>query len=368
MKNVNLNIEPLKNEINKNGELMLIAGPCSAETEEQVINTALKIDSIASGTKRVKIFRAGIWKPRTRPGSFEGVGEKGLKWLQRVQKETNMQSATEVAKAEHVEACLKHDIKILWIGARTSANPFAVQAIADVMKGVEGLTVMVKNPINPDLQLWIGALERINKAGIKNIAAIHRGVSSHEESIFRNFPAWSIPIELKTIVPNLPIIVDPSHIAGNCELIPFLCQKAIDLDMDGLMIETHIAPKIALSDAKQQLTPDGLEEVLNGLVLRSKTSQNQDFQNQLTDLRKKIDNLDVEVIEILSKRMKISQQIGEYKKANNVKILQQTRWEEIISGRVEIGKAMGLSEQFIKHILKEIHQESIRTQEKIMNS
>ena len=346
-----LNIHPL-----------IIAGPCSAETEEQVLNSAKEIAKIP----QVNLFRAGIWKPRTRPGSFEGVGEEGLKWLQKVKEETGLKTTTEVASARHVEACLKHDVDVLWIGARTTVNPFSVQEVADALKGVD-IPVMVKNPINPDLALWIGALERLNKVGISKLIAIHRGFSSFEKSAFRNAPMWDLPIELKTKIPELPIICDPSHIAGNRELLSFISQKAFDLDMHGVMIESHIHPKTAWSDGHQQVTPANLKKLLDELIIREPVSEDQKFRDQLADLRQQIDELDEDIIHKLAARMQIAEKIGEYKRDNNVTILQVNRWDEIIRKRKSMGNAMGLSDEFLEGLLKLVHKESIRKQTEIMN-
>jgi chorismate mutase len=358
---VELEIEKIPTELENPEWPLLIAGPCSAESEEQLIDTAVKLKA----TKRISVFRAGIWKPRTRPNSFEGIGVKGLPWMQEVKKVTGLRIATEVANAEHVELALKYGVDILWIGARTSANPFSVQEIADALKGVD-IAVLIKNPVNPDTELWIGALERINKAGIRKLAAIHRGFSSHEKSIFRNIPMWNIPIELKSACPDLPIICDPSHICGNTELIPFISQKALDMDVDGLMIESHNNPSCAWSDAKQQLTPENYGALIYGLLLRS-TSMKGEAQTILSKLRDDIDRLDDDIIQKLSLRMKISDKIGRYKKENNVTILQMERWKDIVSNRISIGKAMGLSENFLKQYLDLIHQESINIQSNVMN-
>ncbi len=341
---------------------LIISGPCSAETEEQVVATAKQI----AATGKVHALRAGIWKPRTRPGQYEGAGDIGLQWLMTAKKETGLPVTTEVANAAHVEACLKAGVDILWVGARTTVNPFSVQEIADCLKGVD-IPVMVKNPVNPDLELWIGALERLNKAGITKMAAIHRGFSSFEKGPFRNLPMWDIAIELKTRFPELDIICDPSHISGNRDLIAFVSQKALDLDMAGLMIESHINPDAAWSDAKQQVTPAVLGKIISELVVRTTSSENKTFKDTLSVLREQIDHLDDEIMQKLSSRMKISEKIGQYKKDNNVTILQVNRWEEIIKSRVTLGKAMGLDEGFTRDLLRLIHHESIQVQEKIMN-
>lgn len=340
----------------------IISGPCSAESEEQVLQTAREL----AQTGKVDLLRAGIWKPRTRPNAFEGIGVKGLSWLKKAGEETGLPVATEVANSKHVEECLKHDIDVLWIGARTSVNPFSVQDIADALKGVN-IPVMVKNPINPDLQLWMGALERINNAGITQLAAIHRGFSSFEKTPFRNVPKWEIMIELKSHAPDLPIICDPSHIAGNRDLIPLISQKAIDLDMAGLMIESHISPMTALSDKDQQVKPEELETILNELTIRKPTVISPVLQDKLKTLRNDIDGIDEHIIELMSSRMEIAGKIGAYKKDNNITILQLQRWDEIVSKRISMGKAMGLSEVFMDKMLQMIHQESIRIQTEIMN-
>ena len=341
---------------------IIISGPCSAETEDQMIATAKQL----AATGKVHALRAGIWKPRTRPGQYEGAGEEGLKWLVQAKKETGLPVTTEVANAAHVDACLKAGVDILWVGARTTVNPFSVQEIADSLKGVD-IPVMVKNPINPDLELWIGALERLNKAGLTKLAAIHRGFSSFEKGPFRNAPMWDMAIELKTRIPELDIICDPSHIAGNRELISFICQKALDLDMVGLMIESHIDPDAAWSDAKQQVTPAVLGRIIDGLVVRTVTSDNKTFKDTLSILREQIDQLDDEIMSKMAARMKISEKIGQYKKENSVTILQVARWEEIIQTRITLGKAMGLNPTFTNDLLKLIHQESIQIQTKVMN-
>jgi chorismate mutase len=341
---------------------IIISGPCSAETEEQTIATAKQL----AATGKVHALRAGIWKPRTRPGQYEGSGAEGLKWLIQAKKETGLPVTTEVANAGHVEACLKAGVDILWVGARTTVNPFSVQEIADALKGVD-IPVMVKNPINPDLELWIGALERLNKAGLTKLAAIHRGFSSFEKGPFRNAPMWDLAIELKTRIPELDILCDPSHIAGNRELISFICQKALDMDMAGMMIESHINPDAAWSDAKQQVTPASLAKIIDGLVVRAVTSDNKTFKDTLSILREQIDQLDDEIMSKLASRMKISEKIGQYKKENGVTILQVSRWEEIIETRITLGKAMGLTAEFTNELLKLIHQESIQVQTRIMN-
>ncbi|MCD8293056.1 MAG: bifunctional 3-deoxy-7-phosphoheptulonate synthase/chorismate mutase type II [Prevotellaceae bacterium] len=336
---------------------IVIAGPCSAETEEQVMSTARQLAS-----KGIKIFRAGIWKPRTKPGGFEGVGVAGLPWLQRVRQETGMYVTTEVATSKHVEEALKAGIDILWIGARTSANPFAMQDVADALKGVD-IPVLVKNPVNPDLELWIGALERINNAGVKRIAAIHRGFSSYDKKIYRNLPQWHIPIELRRRIPNLPIICDPSHIGGKRELIAPLCQQAMDLGFNGLIIESHCNPDCAWSDASQQVTPDVLDYILSLLVIRK---EKQSTEN-LSALRKQIDECDDNIIQELSKRMRISREIGTYKKEHDMTILQTDRYNEILDKRGSQGILCGMHPEFLKKVFEAIHEESVRQQMEIIN-
>ncbi|HNV28120.1 MAG TPA: chorismate mutase [Cyclobacteriaceae bacterium] len=356
-----LQLEPISSWMKVNRPV-IISGPCSAETEEQMVATAKQI----AATGKVHALRAGIWKPRTRPGQYEGAGEEGLKWLIRAKQETGLPVATEVANAAHVEACLKAGVDILWVGARTTVNPFSVQEVADALKGVD-IPVLVKNPINPDVELWLGALERLNKAGITKLAAIHRGFSSFEKGPFRNVPMWDLAIDLKTRVPDLDMICDPSHIAGNRDLIAFISQKALDLDMAGLMIESHINPDAAWSDAKQQVTPAVLGRIIDELVVRTQSTDNKTFKDTLSILREQIDHLDDEIMQKISARMKISEKIGQYKKENNVTILQVNRWEEIVQTRIALCKAMGLNEEFTSELLKLIHHESIQVQTKVMN-
>jgi len=336
---------------------LVIAGPCSAETEEQVMNTATQL-----AKRGIKIFRAGIWKPRTKPGGFEGIGEEGLPWMQRVKQETGMLVGTEVATAKHVEVALKAGIDVLWIGARTTANPFAVQELADSLRGVD-VPVLVKNPVNPDLELWIGALERINGAGVKRIGAIHRGFSSYDKKIYRNTPMWHIPIELRRRIPNIPIICDPSHIGGKRELIAPLCQQAMDLGMDGLIVESHCNPDSAWSDAKQQVTPDILDYILNLLVIRKETASTE----SLTELRKQIDECDNDLIELLAKRMRVSREIGIYKKEHEIQVVQTDRYSEILEKRGAQGALCGIDSECVKKIFEAIHEESVRQQLDIIN-
>lgn len=335
----------------------VIAGPCSAETEEQVMTTARQL-----AAKGCHMFRAGIWKPRTKPGGFEGNGETALPWMQRVKEETGMLTATEVATPEHVELCLKYGIDILWVGARTTANPFAMQALADSLRGAD-VPVLVKNPVNPDLELWIGAMERINQAGIKRLGAIHRGFSSYEKKIYRNPPMWQIPIELHRRIPKLPIFHDPSHTGGRRDLIAPLCQQAMDLGMDGLIVESHCAPDDAWSDAKQQVTPDVLDYILSRLVIRDKV----EATDSLSDLRRQIDEIDNELIDLLAKRMKISRSIGEYKKEKGMTIVQPRRYTQILDKRGAQGSLQGIDPECIKNIFEHIHEESVRQQMEIIN-
>jgi len=360
---LNLNIEPISAWLNTGKEPLIISGPCSAETEEQLLATA----HLLASTGKVSVLRAGIWKPRTRPGEFEGIGSIGLEWLKRAKEETGLPTAVEVATAKHVEEALAAGVDILWVGARSTANPFTVQEIADALKGVD-IPVLVKNPINPDLALWIGALERINGAGITKLGAIHRGFSSYEKTSFRNEPMWDIAIQLKTVAPELPIINDPSHICGNRELLPYISQKALDLDMQGLMIESHIDPSVAWTDAKQQVTPAALAELVDRLALRKADSDNPVFDDQLANLRKEIDRLDDIIIQKVGERMKIVEKIGEFKRDNNVTILQVSRWDEIVQKRTAVANALKLDKDFSIKFLELIHNESIRKQNEIMNT
>ena len=340
-----------------NERLTVIAGPCSAETEEQVITTARQLAG-----RGCHIFRAGVWKPRTKPGGFEGNGEAALPWLQRVKEETHMMVATEVATPEHVELALKYGVDVFWIGARTSANPFAMQAIADSMKGID-VPVLVKNPVNPDLELWIGAMERLNQAGVKRIAAIHRGFSSYDKKIYRNLPMWQIPIELRRRVPDLPLFCDPSHIGGKRELVAPLCQQAMDLGMNGLIVECHCDPDKGWSDAKQQVTPDILAYILSLLVLRDEKVTTEG----ISLMRKQIDELDNQLMELLAKRMKVCREIGEYKKEHNMTVLQTSRYNEILNKRGAQGSLWGMAPDFIKTVFEAVHEESVRQQMDIIN-
>lgn len=335
----------------------VIAGPCSAETEEQVMSTARQLASLGCN-----VYRAGVWKPRTKPGGFEGHGEKALPWLKRVKEETGMSVATEVATPKHVELVLEYGIDIIWIGARTSANPFAMQALADSLSGVD-IPVLVKNPINPDLELWIGAMERLNQAGIKRLAAIHRGFSSYDNKIYRNAPMWQIPIELRRRIPELPIICDPSHIGGRRNLIAPLSQQAMDLGFDGLIVETHCSPNEAWSDAAQQVTPDELYNILSQLTIRD---GHIDIEG-IHGLREQIDALDNNLVELLSNRMNICRKIGSYKKEHNMTVLQANRYKEIIDKRGAQGELFGMDSEFVKHIFELVHEESVRQQMEVIN-
>ncbi|MFZ1456211.1 MAG: chorismate mutase [Saprospiraceae bacterium] len=339
---------------------VLIAGPCSAETEEQVIQTATRLFR----TGKVDILRAGIWKPRTRPGAFEGIGTKGLPWLQKAKELTGLPVAVEVAKASHVELCLEFGIDILWVGARSTVNPFAVQEIADALKGVD-IPVLLKNPINPDLSLWLGGMERLQNSGLTRLGAIHRGFSFSGEKIYRNRPQWQIAIDFKTAMPDIPMINDPSHICGNRDLLFKVAQKAMDLDFDGLIMESHITPDTAWSDAAQQLTPEDYGKLIESLVIRDDKNTGKE-KTKLDRLRKEIDMIDEEIMNILASRMKISREIGQYKKENNMTILQSERWKEVLQKYIDRGAQGGLGADFISRVIKSIHDESIEQQEKVM--
>ena len=360
---LNLNIQPLNTWLNVNNEPLIISGPCSAETEEQLLTTA----HLLAATGKVSVLRAGIWKPRTRPGEFEGIGSIGLEWLKRAKAETGLPTAVEVANAKHVEEALAAGVDILWIGARSTVNPFTVQEIADALRGHD-VPVLIKNPVNPDLQLWIGAIERINGAGITKIGAIHRGFSSFEKSSFRNEPMWEMAIQLKTLCPELPIINDPSHICGNRELIPYISQKALDLDMQGLMIESHVDPSVAWTDAKQQVTPAALAELVDRLTVREPEAPNEAFADKLADLRKNIDKIDDILLQKLAERMSIVEKIGEFKRDNQVTILQVNRWDAIIKKGHAFAKALKLDLNFTEKFLELMHGESIRKQTEVMNA
>ena len=352
------NNDPFKSLISlKEGEPVIIAGPCSAESIEQVMSTAHEIHQNNSAS----IFRAGIWKPRTRPNSFEGIGEEGLPWLNEVKKKYNMPTSTEVANTSHVEACLKHGVDILWVGARTTASPFAMQEIANALKGVD-IPVLVKNPVNAELALWIGGMERLQQAGIKRIGAIHRGFSGIENSVYRNLPMWHLSMELKRLHPDIPIICDPSHICGRREPIANVAQHAMDINLDGLMIETHIAPDQALSDSGQQLTPEQLNQIISTLVTKSEYSSKTLFEEKLEYLRAKIDRLDDELVELLKNRGEFSVEIGKIKQQERVTVYQQNRLDELLNLRKEAAARKNVSEELVEKIFKLIHSESVNLQ------
>ncbi len=339
---------------------LIIAGPCSAESQEQLLATAKEL------VDKATIFRAGIWKPRTRPNSFEGVGNKALEWLKVVKQETSLKVATEVANAQHVEACLKADIDVLWLGARTTVNPFYVQEIAEALRGVD-VKVMIKNPLHPELSLWLGAIERLNQVGVSQLSAIHRGFFTLEKSAFRNEPKWEIPIKLKRLVPELPIICDPSHISGAPQMLSEVSQTAMDLNMDGLMIETHYIPSRALSDAQQQITPKELGVLLDNLILRTSTNTNTEFRTLLNNLRTEIDAIDKKLVHIVGQRTEIVREIGRYKKENAVTILQIERWFEILKSRKDWGHDANLDPQMVGELFELIHKHSVLTQTHILN-
>jgi chorismate mutase len=362
MMTLELDINPIKTWLPKIDNPLLIAGPCSLETEKQAMETA----KLLAKDKRVFVYRGGVWKPRTRPGSFEGVGSIGLKWLQLVKQETGLPVGTEVANAQHTEEALKAGLDVVWIGARSTASPFVVQEIADVVKGSDTI-VMIKNPVNPDVQLWMGAIERIHQAGIKNIVAIHRGFTPFSETKYRNYPNWQTVIELRQLLPNVPIICDPSHIAGKREYLYEISQKAFDMGLEGLMIESHIDPSCALSDAAQQLTPADLAKLLDRLVIRHENANNPEFETRLDVLRNRIDSIDAELLETLSARVAIVKQIGKYKKENNVTALQINRWSKLMEDRVNIGRKLDINENFVKTLFQLIHEDSVRMQTEIMD-
>ena len=351
-------IKPIQFKGDDNKRPIIIAGPCRDEPEEQVMSTATELAKAG-----IKIFRAGIWKPRTKPGGFEGIGEEGLVWLERVQKETGMLVATEVATRQHVEAALKHGVDVLWMGARTSANPFAMQEIADTLKGVD-VPVLVKNPVNPDLELWIGAMQRLHNAGITRIGAIHRGFSAYGKHLYRNMPQWHIPIELRRRLPNMTIFCDPSHIGGKRELVAPLSQQAMDLGFDGLIIESHCDPDCAWSDKSQQVNPEVLNFILNTLVVRDTTQTTE----SLTLLRQQIDQIDGEIIEALAKRMRVSREIGQYKKEHSMPVLQTGRYDDVLNTRARNAEEMGMSGDFMKTVYQAIHEESVRQQIEVLNN
>ena len=357
-----MQFESIKTWLPSINEPLIISGPCGAESLDQLLKTAQQLKEI----NKVSLFRAGVWKPRTRPNSFEGKGEEALQWLTEVKKQFGFKITVEVANAHHTEMALKYGVDVLWIGARTTANPFSVQEIADALKGID-VPVMIKNPIHADLQLWIGAIERIYNSGISKIAAIHRGFHYYGKTKYRNKPFWQIPIELRTLFPDLPIICDSSHISGNKELIPSVSQKALDLGMNGLMIETHYNPDLALSDASQQYTPSQLNQLISKLVLRNQLSEDELITNKLSDFRKIIDEIDDELLNVLKKRMQIIEKIAIHKKEQNISIFQLGRWQEILRTRVQWADKIGVSRQHIEKICILLHEESIRLQNKLMN-
>lgn len=342
---------------------LIISGPCSAETEEQVMETAMQL----AKTGKVDVLRSGIWKPRTRPGNFEGIGTKGLPWLQQAKKQTGLLTAVEVASAKQVQDALHFDVDILWIGARTTVNPFSVQEVADALRGAD-VPVFIKNPINPDLELWIGAVERVAKAGIDRIGLIHRGFSAYGNSEFRNAPMWHLAIEMKRRHASMPMINDPSHICGRRDTLLSVAQKAIDLDYDGLIIESHVDPDKAWSDAKQQVTPSRLNEMLNEIIWRREDINSEEYHNALERLRNQINHLDDELMQILGQRMLVAEKIGMYKKENNITILQTSRWNEILDRAFQQGEKLGLSKEFITRYFDAVHLESINHQTKVLNS
>ncbi|MEM9848665.1 MAG: bifunctional 3-deoxy-7-phosphoheptulonate synthase/chorismate mutase type II [Bacteroidota bacterium] len=352
-----MNIQPI---FDKQKRPIIIAGPCSAESEEQVMTAAR-----ALAAQGIDLFRAGIWKPRTRPNSFEGVGVIGLKWMKRVQRETGLKVTTEVAKTQHVFDALKAGIDVLWLGARTTVNPFAVQEVADALKGTD-IPVLIKNPINPDLKLWMGAIERIYGAGITKIGVIHRGFSYHGQTKYRNVPRWQIAIDLKNAFPDIELICDNSHICGRRDTLQLVAQKAMDLSFDGIMTEVHPTPDEAWSDAKQQITPATFGQLVDDLVIRKVATDDIEFQHHIDHLRQEIDELDTDIMNLMAQRMRIADRIGEYKKAKNIAILQNSRWQAILEAAVAQGKAKGLSETFVKSLFKAVHQESINHQEAVM--
>lgn len=340
---------------------LIIAGPCSAESEEQIMDTARRLKAFG-----INVFRAGIWKPRTHPGSFEGVGVEGLPWLVRVQRELGMKVCTEVASEKHVRACLEHGLDMVWLGARTTANPFLVQEIAEALQGTD-IPVLVKNPVNPDLDLWIGAVERLQRQGIRKIGVIHRGFSTFEKIKYRNAPQWQVLIELKTRFPQMPCLCDPSHMAGDRAYLQEISQRAMDLGLDGLMVESHCNPSCALSDARQQLVPEDLKTLLESLAIREKDIDNPDYHRSITELRERIDLLDESLMTILSKRMDISREIGKIKKENNISIIQAARWDFIMEKALGAASGSELDEAFIRNIFNEIHEASIAVQNKILS-
>lgn len=358
-----LDLLPLSSWITPHWKKLLISGPCGAESEEQVMATAKGL----AQTGKVSLFRTGVWKPRTRPGAFEGMGEQALVWLQRVQKETGLRTTVEVATAEHVELALKYGVDVLWIGARTTVNPFSVQEIADVLQGVD-IPVLIKNPVNPDVHLWVGALERVNRAGIKKLAAIHRGFSTVLKTQYRNTPMWELAIELKSLCPQLPLICDPSHITGRRDLLHDVAQRALDLQFDGLMIESHIHPEKALSDADQQVTPEAFDALIESLIVRETASDDTTFTHMLQTMRQMIDEIDDEMLRAFARRMEVVERIGEFKREHNVTILQIDRWLEILRTRTAAGEMLGLDKEAVAELCQLLHKASIRKQTEVMRS
>ncbi len=357
--NKNIDQNESMNLIYKKG--VVIAGPCSAESEQQILHTASQL----ADTGKVDILRAGIWKPRTNPGGFEGVGTKALSWLLKAKQSTGLKTAVEVATAKHVEDAMSFEVDVLWIGARTTVNPFSVQQIAEALSGTKQ-TVLIKNPVNPDIKLWIGAVERLQKIGIENIGLIHRGFTSYGNTEYRNVPMWQIPIEMKRLFPNLPIICDPSHICGNRTGLLSISQKSVDLDFDGLIIESHYAPDSALTDKSQQISPENLDELLRNLIYKKSNSNEETFVKQLDHLREQINHLDEELISLISNRMKVAKEIGEIKKKSKITVLQSNRYNEILERAIKKGSQVGLSQDFIKSYLESVHIESIRIQNNIL--
>lgn len=357
-----MNIQPLNTWLTASSEPLLIAGPCGAESEQQILSIAKELSVIP----QVALFRSGVWKPRTRPNSFEGMGEKALIWLQEAKKRYNLKTTVEVANSQHVELALKYGVDVLWIGARTTVNPFSVQEIADSIKGVD-VPVMIKNPIHADLQLWIGAIERVNQAGITKIAAIHRGFHYYGNHKYRNEPLWKIPIELRTLFPQLPIICDPSHIAGKRELIQEVAQEAMNIGYNGLMIESHCKPEEALSDSQQQLKPDDLKALINSIKVRNTTNTNSEVALRLNELRKLIDEIDEELLNVIQKREDVIRKIGNYKKGHDVTVFQLERWQEILKTRAQWAQSRGISRAHVEKICQLLHEESIRIQNEMFN-
>jgi len=339
---------------------MVIAGPCSAESEEQVMTTAKGLSDFG-----IHVFRAGIWKPRTHPGSFEGVGAEGLKWMQKAKKEYGMFICTEVASEKHVFECIKHGVDMVWLGARTTANPFLVQEIADALKDTD-MPVLVKNPVNPDIDLWVGALERLNRAGITKLGIIHRGFSSSQKMVYRNDPGWRLAIELRTRYPEMPFFADPSHMAGDRRYLKELSQRAMDLGLEGLMIESHCDPSCALSDAKQQLTPSDLKVMLESLIIRDSDTDSADYRENIDQLRAQIDVIDENLLFTLASRMNISRKIGNYKKEHNIAIIQASRWDSILESMKRKGREYGLKDEFVTAVFNAIHEASVAEQNEIL--